>query len=147
MFVCDVGLFFFKQKTEYELRISDWSSDVCSSDLQWNENGTGYGGIYRPWQRGAAAHNDWANKRLDLAWHSRRDLTFIMEQLYALASEQASWLAYRAAAYAALQPGGVENWHCRACASDSRAAAGGLRLGRQSDVQARSRCVRVAIGR
>src|SRR3546814_10759833 len=26
-------LFFFKQKTEYELRISDWSSDVCSSDL------------------------------------------------------------------------------------------------------------------
>src|SRR3546814_8038600 len=25
--------FFFKQKTEYELRISDWSSDVCSSDL------------------------------------------------------------------------------------------------------------------
>src|SRR3546814_15389371 len=27
-------LFFFKQKTEYELRISDWSSDVCSSDLE-----------------------------------------------------------------------------------------------------------------
>src|SRR3546814_3108570 len=27
-------LFFFKQKTAYEMRISDWSSDVCSSDLQ-----------------------------------------------------------------------------------------------------------------
>src|SRR3546814_5241064 len=26
--------FFFKQKTAYELRISDWSSDVCSSDLK-----------------------------------------------------------------------------------------------------------------
>src|SRR3546814_19951782 len=26
-------LFFFKQKTAYEIRISDWSSDVCSSDL------------------------------------------------------------------------------------------------------------------
>src|SRR3546814_6629543 len=26
-------MFFFKQKTAYELRISDWSSDVCSSDL------------------------------------------------------------------------------------------------------------------
>src|SRR3546814_7142563 len=26
-------LFFFKQKTAYEVRISDWSSDVCSSDL------------------------------------------------------------------------------------------------------------------
>src|SRR3546814_9461072 len=25
--------FFFKQKTSYEMRISDWSSDVCSSDL------------------------------------------------------------------------------------------------------------------
>src|SRR3546814_6955880 len=29
-----VIVFFFKQKTAYELRISDWSSDVCSSDLQ-----------------------------------------------------------------------------------------------------------------
>src|SRR3546814_4944859 len=31
-YVCSV-IFFFKQKTAYELRISDWSSDVCSSDL------------------------------------------------------------------------------------------------------------------
>src|SRR3546814_15223894 len=31
-FIC-VLLFFFKQKTAYEMRISDWSSDVCSSDL------------------------------------------------------------------------------------------------------------------
>src|SRR3546814_15251230 len=30
---CLVIFFFFKQKTAYELRISDWSSDVCSSDL------------------------------------------------------------------------------------------------------------------
>src|SRR3546814_13504496 len=28
--------FFFKQKTAYEMRISDWSSDVCSSDLHEN---------------------------------------------------------------------------------------------------------------
>src|SRR3546814_3544946 len=28
-----VGFVFFKQKTAYEMRISDWSSDVCSSDL------------------------------------------------------------------------------------------------------------------
>src|SRR3546814_3477260 len=28
-----VMCFFFKQKTAYEMRISDWSSDVCSSDL------------------------------------------------------------------------------------------------------------------
>src|SRR3546814_2858349 len=30
---CVVFFFFFKQKTAYEMRISDWSSDVCSSDL------------------------------------------------------------------------------------------------------------------
>src|SRR3546814_3168266 len=29
--------FFFKQKTAYEMRISDWSSDVCSSDLEREE--------------------------------------------------------------------------------------------------------------
>src|SRR3546814_4329267 len=29
----DIVFFFFKQKTAYEMRISDWSSDVCSSDL------------------------------------------------------------------------------------------------------------------
>src|SRR3546814_5650466 len=39
-------LFFFKQKTAYEMRISDWSSDVCSSDLsgmvyvRFNNDGT-----------------------------------------------------------------------------------------------------------
>src|SRR3546814_2708287 len=39
--------FFFKQKTAYEMRISDWSSDVCSSDLD---------GLYRllPVRRGVA---------------------------------------------------------------------------------------------
>src|SRR3546814_19822984 len=39
---CRCGLFvfcffFFKQKTAYEMRISDWSSDVCSSDLQLSQ--------------------------------------------------------------------------------------------------------------
>src|SRR3546814_1920415 len=36
MYYCianSVLFFFFKQKTAYEMRISDWSSDVCSSDL------------------------------------------------------------------------------------------------------------------
>src|SRR3546814_7935199 len=36
--------FFFKQKTAYEMRISDWSSDVCSSDLRTAHRG---GGINR----------------------------------------------------------------------------------------------------
>src|SRR3546814_4072549 len=33
LFVFSIFFFFFKQKTAYEMRISDWSSDVCSSDL------------------------------------------------------------------------------------------------------------------
>src|SRR3546814_4234016 len=37
VFILILCFFFFKQKTAYEMRISDWSSDVCSSDLahQW----------------------------------------------------------------------------------------------------------------
>src|SRR3546814_1543605 len=35
MSVFVVVFFFFKQKTAYEMRISDWSSDVCSSDLNF----------------------------------------------------------------------------------------------------------------
>src|SRR3546814_18983620 len=39
MFPCLLFVvFFFKQKTAYEMRISDWSSDVCSSDLTSVEN-------------------------------------------------------------------------------------------------------------
>src|SRR3546814_10421243 len=41
--LCD--RFVFKQKTAYELRISDWSSDVCSSDLSRRERVPGAGGV------------------------------------------------------------------------------------------------------
>src|SRR3546814_11135116 len=37
LFSCIFFFFFFKQKTAYEMRISDWSSDVCSSDLVQTE--------------------------------------------------------------------------------------------------------------
>src|SRR3546814_17746154 len=39
--MCEWHVFFFKQKTAYELRISDWSSDVCSSDLGLTIRGSG----------------------------------------------------------------------------------------------------------
>src|SRR3546814_9321407 len=32
-YICGIIILFFKQKTAYEMRISDWSSDVCSSEL------------------------------------------------------------------------------------------------------------------
>src|SRR3546814_3367944 len=62
---CFVFFFFFKQKTAYELRISDWSSDVCSSDLlvrrMFSENLDGAlfpGGIAGAYpQQQAAPHN------------------------------------------------------------------------------------------
>src|SRR3546814_1770215 len=49
--------FFFKQKTAYEMRISDWSSDVCSSDLL---------GIAL---LGVIAVNVWADGQRDLSAH------------------------------------------------------------------------------
>src|SRR3546814_10820103 len=54
-----VFFFFFKQKTAYEMRISDWSSDVCSSDLNiWRAQDVFHGdvdggaGCARPDRRG-----------------------------------------------------------------------------------------------
>src|SRR3546814_7718883 len=45
---CICVFFFFKQKTAYELRISDWSSDVCSSDLSVGDFGHGSGFAIAP---------------------------------------------------------------------------------------------------
>src|SRR3546814_9840580 len=39
--ICVLMVFVFKQKTAYEMRISDWSSDVCSSDLKAGLAGVG----------------------------------------------------------------------------------------------------------
>src|SRR3546814_1550063 len=58
--------FFFKQKTAYEMRISDWSSDVCSSDLLAGallghrdrlEPGVGPPRVLQPLGLGDARHN------------------------------------------------------------------------------------------
>src|SRR3546814_10786293 len=43
MLSCCVRFFVFKQKTAYEMRISDWSSDVCSSDLIYAADAAGRG--------------------------------------------------------------------------------------------------------
>src|SRR3546814_6073239 len=49
----DVCFFFFKQKTAYEMRISNWSSDVCSSDLDVMAGTQGREGdtLAREWSR------------------------------------------------------------------------------------------------
>src|SRR3546814_9171547 len=48
---CCFCVFFFKQKTAYEMRISDWSSDVCSSDLLAQHPGGGLGVLAAAAQR------------------------------------------------------------------------------------------------
>src|SRR3546814_20407579 len=53
--------FFFKQKTAYEMRISDWSSDVCSSDLVGRGVLCGRGG--RPHQREAGGEQSGREQR------------------------------------------------------------------------------------
>src|SRR3546814_7797933 len=76
MYVC--FFFFFKQKTAYEMRISDWSSDVCSSDLDWSlpRHSTDAAGRGQPrrhrWPRLArngAGTNQSAAKKMD-SWVS-----------------------------------------------------------------------------
>src|SRR3546814_8726064 len=57
--------FFFKQKTAYEMRISDWSSDVCSSDLQ---DLAAIEQVHQP-TGGGDQHIDAFIERLDLITH------------------------------------------------------------------------------
>src|SRR3546814_10829191 len=68
--------FFFKQKTAYEMRISDWSSDVCSSDLLKlvKERGADFT-IFSPRASAMAPHvgdqtvaSEWARRCNDLIY-------------------------------------------------------------------------------
>src|SRR3546814_1259360 len=50
--------FFFKQKTAYEMRISDWSSDVCSSDLRKRDIGVLHKSLQRHGYDAVQLHGD-----------------------------------------------------------------------------------------
>src|SRR3546814_1064933 len=66
-------IFFFKQKTAYEMRISDWSSDVCSSDLgSWIDEDEFARALSNKMRR-QTADNDKAGQGNDLA-HADRGL-------------------------------------------------------------------------
>src|SRR3546814_17870425 len=65
LFPIEPVFFFFKQKTAYEMRISDWSSDVCSSDLHALMGLAPRllvlgGGGYNPWAVGRCWAGVWA---------------------------------------------------------------------------------------
>src|SRR3546814_8502788 len=64
--LCLFFFFFFKQKTAYEMRISDWSSDVCSSDLDWREGRQDNRTTSRNWLDSRQDdRRDWLNNRSD----------------------------------------------------------------------------------
>jgi hypothetical protein len=58
----------------------------------------GNGSVYRPWDRNGREHNNWATAHPDLAWHPKRDLAFILEDLYALLVSNATARGERPAA-------------------------------------------------
>src|SRR3546814_2455818 len=77
---------FFKQKTAYEMRISDWSSDVCSSDLVEARGEALMFGLLHPLQGfvdGAAHHED-------LAHHPHRGAHRLPHERFARARDQAA---------------------------------------------------------
>src|SRR3546814_2084645 len=70
----DVFLFFFfKQKTAYEMRISDWSSDVCSSDLDGTGHAPDHAGCRVLGEDGAAGPDDGAAAGEAVLPHARED--------------------------------------------------------------------------
>ena len=59
--------------------------------------------IYRPWERTSGTHNDWGKKHPELAWHPKRDLTFILEDLHGLLNSNPRACGNRPAAEIGLQ--------------------------------------------
>src|SRR3546814_3310641 len=64
-------MFFFKQKTAYEMRISDWSSDVCSSDLAGQHSAL-RGPVDQPQRRPQVAGCEARLLRAGHRFHNRR---------------------------------------------------------------------------
>src|SRR3546814_19183312 len=105
-------LFFFsKQKTAYEMRISDWSSDVCSSDLIDGEgldavviNASGCGTTVKDYGYMFRADSDWAGKAARVSALARDVAEFMSEIGLGVPIEKPGLaVAYHAAC--SLQPG------------------------------------------
>src|SRR3546814_16691196 len=107
MVVRFVFVFFFKQKTAYEMRISDWSSDVCSSDLWQRRAGrvvaigcaVAAGGLLLIWARAA-----WVAAPV-LAYPVTTEFSALVESVEPLPARDQVRLIVRPQARAALPPG------------------------------------------
>src|SRR3546814_1141992 len=75
-------MFFFKQKTAYEMRISDWSSDVCSSDLpEHQQNDADLGELHRQPRVGDEARREGTDKNArEQITRDRRDFEPVRER-------------------------------------------------------------------
>src|SRR3546814_8775218 len=102
-------ILWFKQKTAYELRMSDWSSDVCSSDLLKAEfNPT-------PHLRGTlsmarAQSEDSANSQFFIMFQPR----FSLDRRYTVFGRVVSWMQYFDAIHKGEPPAEIGRASCRA---------------------------------
>src|SRR3546814_6796661 len=94
--------FFFKQKTAYEMRISDWSSDVCSSDLVDHHTALHPARVVtaKPDDLDQAARGVFANQRdhlggADIQADDQRLVTFAVHRMFLAGNEVAPPCAVR----------------------------------------------------
>ena len=82
-----------------EVRIWDLASNTLLAPDQRPKGSTrvteafkawGGGTVYRPWDRLAGAHGNWATYYPTLAWNPKRDLAFVLEDLYGLLTSNAA---------------------------------------------------------
>lgn len=69
------------------------SERVVKAFQDWGEKS-----VYRPWDRHSGNHNNFSTNFPDLAWHSKRDLTFILEDIHGLLTSNAVSSTHRSAA-------------------------------------------------
>src|SRR3546814_17635085 len=111
-------VFFFKQKTAYEMRISDWSSDVCSSDLD-----KGYGlsaelawAGAKPWPAGLKGSELYVFADGGEVWTASRFFGLLPRQNYEMASAGGGVrLNFTGKTLVGLEGIGRESWRVRVC--------------------------------
>src|SRR3546814_9263385 len=95
--LCEFIIFFFKQKTAYEMRISDWSSDVCSSDLLESTDSTAMAAISWTYPQDKLLALQRRNENADAATPVASGV--ILENLrfrYAISGDSPPWRTVRA---------------------------------------------------